>query len=312
MNSITNSNDYKRGWEDGHKSALAGEDKNFIWSGLSWKFVFHGSIALDSYSEGYNMGYEAGINEKNVKRKVELINKNEMDNSANVQNLVRELESLRNLNDFLVVQCCDRVRMVNGLFRGYIAMMADTGVPVQECKEFADKYYVADEAKFKALFDRIINYDLPQVNKYIEQIRRQFIAATGSDFGQINLKMPSTNISTTMPKGAIDRKGGPQDYEKQLDAVCDLMDFLVSQRDELQYTIRDYERYCQEMINSGVPKQIVEHYIPNFTQPNVSLINNTFAHIQESDYPQLRTLYTEIATSLGELGKSPSRTPKNM
>lgn len=315
MSSLTNGNDYKRGWEEGRKAALEGKDKDYSRMGLSWKFVFHGNTALDSYTDGYDKGYEAGINEKNVVRKIEFTNNNynDMDyNSSQAQDLIREMEALKNLNDFLVVQCCDRVRQVNGLFRGFITMLADTGMPVQECKEFADKYYVNDEANFKALFERIVNYDIPQIHAYIEQIRRQYIAATGNDIGQINLKTPSNSISSTTPRGAIDRKGGLQDYEKQYDAVCDLMDFLVDQRNELQQTIRDYERYCQEMINSGVPKQIVEHYIPNYAQPNVGIINRATAHIQDADYPQLKKLQMEIATSLGELGKSANRAPKNM
>lgn len=315
MTNITNGNDYKRGWEEGRQAALEGKDKDFIRMGISWKFVFHGNVALDSYIDGYNKGYESGINEKNVVRKVEITNNsiNDMDyNNSQVQDLIRELQALKNLNDFLVIHYCDRIRQVNGLFRGFITMLADTGIPVQECKEFADKYYVADETNFKALFERVTNYDIPQILAYIEQIRRQYIAATGSDFGQINLKSPSNSIPSTVPRGAKDRKGGPQDYEKQYDAVCDLMDFLVEQRDELQQTIREYERYCQEMINSGVPRQIVEHYVPNYAQPNVSIINRTTSHIQDSDYPQLRKLQVEIATSLGELGKSVNRSPKNM
>lgn len=312
MSSITNGNDYKRGWEEGRQAALAGKDKDYSHMGLSWKYVFHGNTALDSYIEGYNKGYDEGLVEKNVVRKVEQINNNQMDySSAHAQDLVREMQSLVDLNDFLVMQCCDRIQQVDSLFKGYITMLADTGIPVQACQEFADKYYITDEANFKALFDRIVQFDQPQILAYIEQIRRQFIAATGSDFGNINIKTPS-NFSPTVPSGAMDRKGGPQDYEKQIDAVCDLMNFLVNQRDELRRTIQDYERYCQNMINSGVPKQVVEHYIPNYAQPNVAIINNTAAHIQDVDYPQLKKLYMEIAASLEQLGRSSNNSPKSM
>lgn len=313
MNSITNGDDFKRGWEEGRQAALEGKNRDYSRMGLSWKFVFHGSTALDSYTDGYNNGYEVGINEKNVVRKVEFTNNyNNMDyNTANTQQLVRELQALKDLNDF-VVSCCNEVRQVNGYFRSYILMMADTGITFEACKEFADKYYVEDEANFKSLYDRIINYDIPWIRKYMEQIQRQFQAADGTNIGSVNLKMPDNTISSVTPNGVQDRKGGPMDYEIQYDALCDFMNFMVEKRDELQHVIYEYEKACNNMINSGVPKQIVEHYIPNFAQPNVQLINRTIAHIQQVDYPQLKKLLVEIANSLGELGRSANRAPKNM
>jgi len=313
MSSITNGNDYKRGWEDGHKAAIDGNDKNYIRMGMSWKFVFHGNTALDSYTDGYNKGYEAGINEKNVVRKVELTNNSDMNinNVANVQNLAREWDALRNLYHFLVDNCCTRIRQVNGQIKGYMTIMADTGVPVEECQEFADKYYALDEANFKELFKRVIDYDLPRIRKYIDLTRRQFIAASGMA-PNIELRNPDFNVPPTPPRGAQERKGGSQDLEVRIEAICDLMDFLVEQRDQLKDTIRKYEFYCNDMINSGVPKQVVNDYIPNCAQPNVALINKTSAHIQEQDYPQLMKLYRETATSLMELNLSVNRAPKNM
>ena len=310
-----NGNDYKRGWEEGRQAALNGEDKDFSRMGLSWKYVIYGNQALDSYIDGYNHGYEAGLQEKYVVRKVEInnINNNDMDfNNVNAQDFLTELRSLVELNDFLVVFYCDRIRQINGFFRGYITAMAKTGVPVQACKEFADNFYATDETNFKALYERISNYDLPQIRKYLEQIRRQMFAATGLDVGQINLKTPSDTVPSTVPKGAVDREGNTQDYEKQHNALCDMMDFLVGQRDELRQTILDYEKYCQNMLSSGVPRQIVEQYIPNYAQFNITLINKTIAHIQFRDYPQLQKLQREIANSLGELGKIPNRAPRNM
>ncbi len=313
MSSITNSNDFKRGWEDGHNDALAGKDKNYIRMGASLKFAFHGSSALESYTDGYNKGYEVGITERNSVFKVETTNNKNMDqNSQNVQNFKREFEALVALNNFLVDKCCDRLMQVNGLFRGYITMMADTGVPVQECKEFADKYYVVDEQNLKTIYERIIGYDLPQIRNYIEQIARQFQRATGSDIGSINLKMPNQSVSSATPSNATSRTGGPQDYEKQLDAICDFMDFLVAQKNELHNTIHDYEIYCNNMISNGVPKQVVDHYLQHFVPENVRGINNAANNIQSIDYPQLKGLFGEISDSLNSLGKSYGRTPKSM
>lgn len=314
MSSLTNGNDYKRGWEDGHLDALSDHDKNFSRMGLSWKFVFHGNTALDSYTDGYNKGYEAGINEKNVVRKVEFINNiDNMDyNSSQAQNILREIEALKNLNDFLVVQLCDRVRQVNGLFAQYITIMAQTGVVVQACQTFQSQYYVKDEALFRSVFERIVNYDLPQIRQYIDLLQTQFQAATGTNYGSINLRTPCSSVTATLPNNAILPTGSSQSFSIQIQAVCNLMDFLVDQRNELQQTIRDYERYCNDMINSGVPKEIVEHYVPNFARENVQLINNVAGNIQNSDYPYLNKVYVQIGNSLSQTGKSPQRSPKSM
>lgn len=315
MSSVTNGNDYKRGWEEGRQDALNGKDKDYRRMGMSWKFVMHGNTALDSYTDGYNKGYESGINEKNVVRKVEITNNinNDMDyNSSQAQQFQREIQALKNLNDYLVVQCCDRIRQVDGLFRGYISVMVGTGVPAEECKAFAEKYYVEDKQNFKVFFDRIIRCDLPQIRKYIEQIRKQFQAATGTDIGQINLRLPSNSVSSSLPRNAVLSSNGTQNLGLQIQAICNMMDFLVDQRNELQQTLHDYQRYCNEMINNGVPKQVVDHYVLNYAHTNVGIINRLSGHIQNADYPQLKNVYIQISESLAELGSSANRLPKSM
>jgi hypothetical protein len=314
MSSLTNGNDYRRGWEEGHQDALSGKDKDFHRMGLSWKFAFHGNTALDSYTEGYNIGYEAGINEKNVVRKVEITNNNkDMDyNSSQAQRFLKELEALKNLNDGIVVCFCDRIRQVNGFFKGYMSVMIDTGVPAEECKAFEEKCYVEDERNFSTLYDRIVSYDLPRIRMYIAQIQKQFQTATGTDIGQINLRTPSGSVSSTLPQNAVLNSNGIQNYSLQINAICNLMDFLVDQRDELRQELHVYEQRCMDMINNGVPKEIYDDYIPNYAQSNVNIINKMSAHIQDVDYPQLRRVYDEIARSLEELGQSANRSPKQM
>lgn len=60
MNALFNSNDYKRGKDEGYADGLSGKDMNFIGMGKSMKFVIHGSPALDSYTSGYKAGYSLG------------------------------------------------------------------------------------------------------------------------------------------------------------------------------------------------------------------------------------------------------------
>lgn len=60
-----NSNDYKRGYEDGFNDAKNNKDKNYNRSGMSLKFVIHGPEAIKSYCEGYDEGYRIGCRKKN-------------------------------------------------------------------------------------------------------------------------------------------------------------------------------------------------------------------------------------------------------
>ena len=60
VNAIFNSDDYKRGSEDGYKDGLAGKDRSFYKMPLSLKVAIHGDAAMDSYASGYRHGYTLG------------------------------------------------------------------------------------------------------------------------------------------------------------------------------------------------------------------------------------------------------------
>ncbi len=59
-----NSNDYKRGYENGYSDAMAGKEKSYISSGFSLKFALHGNAAIESYNNGYDEGYRIGMRER--------------------------------------------------------------------------------------------------------------------------------------------------------------------------------------------------------------------------------------------------------
>ena len=61
---ILNSNDYKRGYDDGYNDALKGKDPNYIKAGASLKFAIHGDKAFDTYVEGYKEGYRNGSRDR--------------------------------------------------------------------------------------------------------------------------------------------------------------------------------------------------------------------------------------------------------
>ena len=65
--SIFNSNDYKRGYDDGYSAGFDGKDKDFTRSGVSTKFAVYGSKAIDTYNQGYTDGYKKGIEDRHSK-----------------------------------------------------------------------------------------------------------------------------------------------------------------------------------------------------------------------------------------------------
>lgn len=310
MSAITNSNDYKRGWEDGRKAAVAGENKDYSHMGKSWKFVIHGNKALDTYIQGYNDGYTVGIKEKNVTHKVQILNDNDMSQQAKGQDFLRELEALTDLNDFLVY-FYDRVMHVQNQYKGYIQVMIDTGVPKQQCDVYTKEYFSQDEQNFKALLNKIENNDLPRIKGYIDQISGQLQEASGMSFN-MNLKKPDSSSRPSVPSEAVSRTGGPQDLEKQADASCDLMDFLVERRDELHEHNEEYKKYCYNLLQNGVPQQYFDDYVNNFAQQNIAQVDKIALHMQDEDYPYLIKVFREIVKGITFVGGNYPRTPKSM
>ena len=227
------------------------------------------------------------------------------------QNIQREIQAIEALNNFLVDEICNSVDQVNARFRGFIQMMAETGIPIQECNNFTQSYYAVDEASFKALYNQIVSCDLGAFQNYIEQLARQFQAATGTSYGGVSLHRPSP-VSTQTPSNATERRGSTQDYDIQIDALCDFMNYLVGERDQLANTLQRYERYCNNMVEQGVPIQIVNHYVSNFARVNVEQIKRIIGHIQTDDYKQLTGIYTEIANSMAAVSSTPKRSPQSM
>ncbi len=61
---IFNSNDYKRGYEDGYRDAKAGKEKSYVSSGKSMKYWINGDAAIDTYNQGYDEGYRIGMRDR--------------------------------------------------------------------------------------------------------------------------------------------------------------------------------------------------------------------------------------------------------
>ena len=99
-----------------------------------------------------------------------------MANYNSAQSLQRELNALKGLNDFVVERIYNRIVKVEKRFYNFVNEMEQTGIPLEICKDFRERYYVVDSNNFKTLKERITNYDLPQIKDQINRIVRQLNA----------------------------------------------------------------------------------------------------------------------------------------
>lgn len=230
-------------------------------------------------------------------------------NNGMIQDLLREQRALKGLNQFLVKTYCNEIRKVDSYFRGYIRIMIETGVLKQACERFKDDYYVKDAQLLKAIYEHVVQTDLQAIKMYMNQISRQ-IQAAGYPVSDWNFQTPQPFEGSEPPSKARTHSGNSQDYEVQIDAICDLMDFLVDQHANLGRSIMSYRNYCNAMIQNGVPRQIVDHFRP-LAQKDVDLVRHEMQQLKE-DYPYLGKLYQVIVESQEQLGHSVSRKPKSM
>lgn len=313
---ILSGNDYKRGWEEGRSDALAGLELDYRAMGLSWKYALYGRSVLDSYADGYRKGYDCGLAERNVVSRVESINYNQVNSDGTMskaQEILREYQSLVDLYKWLVMFVDRGIMDTLNHYHGTIQALIDTGVPREACEKYINDYWSQDRQHYKQLLDHIVEGDLPRIRIYMESVERQFqVASGGMSIGNVHLPYPDLNPRPQVGRHVHTRSGDTADFVVQADALCDLGDFLSEVRGKLQRALQDYESYCNEMLEAGVPRQIYEDYMRQYVPEDVRLINKVRESIEQQDLPYLRGLLLEITQSLSILGEGYSRTIKNV
>ncbi len=197
--SIFTGNDYKRGFERGHKDALDGKDKwdfkSSLASGLSWKFAIHGTIALDTFNKGYNEGYKQGLIEKNTIKKVEVVeseekiirkNRNEnkiysnLNQNSMTQNYEQQLQALNELLSFLN-QFKEDLKTRMSVYNDRVYNLRQSGLTVQIADNYDANYCIPNQQVIAKLIQDIEQRDIPFVNENIaivqqamEVARRQY------------------------------------------------------------------------------------------------------------------------------------------
>lgn len=170
--SILNSNDYKRGFNDGYQDGFDGRDKRFFKSGLSLKFAIHGSTAIDTYNQGYNAGYEKGCYDRLSKEKPQTVkietpnqetNKtifstfNNNSNSINMATIVQyesQRDKLVELTQFLNAFKED----INDKMREYqlrVQQMYETGLPENVAANF-ERLHIPETNHFVMNINQVI------------------------------------------------------------------------------------------------------------------------------------------------------------
>jgi hypothetical protein len=197
---IFNSNDYKRGYEDGYTAGFGGKDKDFTRSGISMKFAIYGGKAIDSYNQGYNEGYKKGIEDRHSKPKPQTVNietdaakpsisnientkysKNSYSNHystvntnseimASIQQYQVQLMKLEEMVSFLNMFKEQMEQNLNG-YKARVQQMYETGMPEEVMRRF-ESDHIPETAnlitQIKMLMDDRI---IPYTNTQIEIIR---------------------------------------------------------------------------------------------------------------------------------------------
>ena len=183
MANTFNSNDYQRGFKDGKAAAIAGKDKNFTRSGMSSKFVIHGSVAIDSYNKGYHAGYEGAMQAKLSSQVSQtnpiwsevIRNKNNNNNLTNSTNMARQtsfsyqIELAEDLKNFLH-QFQDSLSEIADNYVNRSNQLHEAGMMEEIFNTFESNYIEVTVAKIQDLINQINECDIPFVRKYIKYL----------------------------------------------------------------------------------------------------------------------------------------------
>lgn len=197
--SVFNGDDYQRGWNEGRKAALEGKDRSFLGMGRSWKFAIHGRFALDRYTDGYKAGYEAGLNEKNVVRKVEVVTQpqekeatqsftstgttspktrnqstsfntyfNQQSNtrSMDAQRIELQLEALRQLEQFLR-QTVEDLRERMQQYNDRVSALRSDGLTLEIADNYDANYCIPNNQKLWQVTEAMVQNDLQYIHDNI-------------------------------------------------------------------------------------------------------------------------------------------------
>lgn len=216
------------------------------------------------------------------------------------QNILLELRAMKDLWE-LLVNCMDKVSLLKIKYTSYISALKETGVPQETCKKYEDEYYQEDLVGMGVLVNNFQLKDFPFIRNSINKILAHGNAiGLNLDMEGLHLSSPGVHEPSNKKAPFTIRKKLKQDYEDQLNAYAELMDFLVDQRD-LFLDIRGfYADTCKQMEEKGVPVQVASSYHVNCCVSNIRQFNIIIDHL-ERDYAFLKEPFLVILQSLQEI-----------
>ncbi len=171
--SIFNSNDYKRGFNDGYTAGFEDKDKSFIRSGISTKFIVFGNKAIDTYNQGYNAGYEKGCYDRLSKEKPQTVkeestkqeipktifstfndNKN-ITTMATIQQYQLQREKLMELTQFLNA-FKEEINQKMMEYQQRVQIMYETGLPEETTRKF-QQIHIAETQQLVNTISQVID-----------------------------------------------------------------------------------------------------------------------------------------------------------
>lgn len=295
FDAIFNGDDYQRGAEDGKKAAKEGRDRDFSDMHKSWKFVFHGSSALNSYAEGYKRGYDIGLFQKD---NINITTDNMSNNSGQVYE--REMEALLSLYNFLVEQC-NRLIYVAASYGQVVNFMAEAGISKEAVATYSNRFQAEDIKHLGDLWTHIKETDLFHIQTYMQMIS-EMSYRTDHPVEVPNLPVPETDQSGEHKMNS--RAYHSQSLTDQADAVAEMIDFLASEYNAIKEAQQDYLLRCQKLEEDGVPREMCEHYRPH-AEDDFYYMNTACNGLSESrDY--MAGIYNETVQKMVGLNLSHS------
>lgn len=183
--SILNSNDYKRGFNNGYQDGFNNRDKRFFKSGMSLKFAIHGSKAIDTYNQGYNAGHEKGCYDRVSKDKPQTVkiqtpkqeipktNFTTFNNNQNyttmgtIQQYQLQREKLMELTQFLNA-FKEEINQKMNEYRQRVEIMYETGLPEETTRKFQNIHIAETQQLVNTISQVIDDKSIPFAMQNIE------------------------------------------------------------------------------------------------------------------------------------------------
>ncbi|MCR5277523.1 MAG: hypothetical protein K6D54_07655 [Bacteroidales bacterium] len=177
---ILNSNDYRRGFDDGRKDAESGKDPDYSRMGLSLKFAIYGGKSLDTYTKGYKDAYREVLR-KTIPQKVEIVPPSPAGNtfsthinpqttstskSMDAQRIELQLGALRQLEQFLL-NTIEELHARMQTYNDRVSALRSDGLTLEIADNYDANYCIPNNQKLWQLTESMQNTDLQYIRNTI-------------------------------------------------------------------------------------------------------------------------------------------------